>query len=257
VAGSWRRSSSGPRRRQALRQRRPWLVAEDCAREHEADDGVARAETQPRPQPVRTGLPRSARSINGTVGWAVSPIASAGESCPGRFACPKVLCGSPIRVVGATEHRERPHLAHTPRIYRGCRAVAEDVLSGSLMWPVLVEGCRILSEHASQVALAQYQDVVQSPAPDTAEEPLAHAVGPRRRIGRVQDRDITTFSNALERLPEPAVVVPDGIAVAAQTAWLPGAAVRPTHWPGCGSRPVLSGNADPQIPKTGAVLARC
>jgi len=37
--------------------------------------------------------------------------------CPGRFACPSVLRGSPIRVVEVAEHRECAHVARTSRLY--------------------------------------------------------------------------------------------------------------------------------------------
>ena len=76
------------------------------------------------------------------------------EAGVGRFACPSVLRGSPIRVVKATEHWVCPHCAHAARAHRGGRRLARHMLSDALVRPVLVEVGHILPEHASQVALA-------------------------------------------------------------------------------------------------------
>ncbi len=82
------------------------------------------------------------------------------DPCPGRFVCPSVLPGSPIRVVEATEHWERPHIAHTARKHWGCRDSARDVLPEALMRSVLVVIGHILPEHPPQVGLAQDQHMV-------------------------------------------------------------------------------------------------
>ena len=82
-------------------------------------------------------------------------------------------------------------------------------LTKALMWSLPVEVGGVLAEHTRKAALAEDQDVIQVLAPHAAEEPLAHGVGPRCAMGRVQNRDVAGFGNALERLPTLAVIVPD------------------------------------------------
>ena len=44
-------------------------------------------------------------------------------TCPGRLARPSVLRGPLVRVVGATEHRERPPIARSTPMRRGAAAL--------------------------------------------------------------------------------------------------------------------------------------
>jgi hypothetical protein len=88
-----------------------------------------------------------------------------------------------------TEDREGPHVAHTSRMRRGCRGVAGDALSATLMRPVLIEVGHVLPEHAPQMGLAAHHAVVQALPPDAAEEPLAGGVLPGGAIRRPQLRD--------------------------------------------------------------------
>ena len=112
----------------------------------------------------------------------------------------------------ATEHRERPHFAHTARMRRGCCGIAGDLLPDPLVRPVLVVVGHVLPEHAPQVGPAQYQDVIQAFAPDAAEGALARGVMSRCPVRGPQLRDAARRRDAGDRRTILAVAIMDEIA---------------------------------------------
>ncbi len=76
------------------------------------------------------------------------------------------------------------------------------------MGPGVVEVPHVLSQDATEVALAQEQDVIQALPPDAPEEPLADRVRPRRAGRRAQDPDAADRGDPSEVGPELPVVAP-------------------------------------------------
>ena len=70
----------------------------------------------------------------------------------------------------------------------------------------------VLPQHASQVRLAQDEDVVEAPAPHAPEEALAGGVRPRCPDRGAHDRDPTAGRDAGERRPVLGVIVAGEVA---------------------------------------------
>src|SRR3712207_3619831 len=85
-------------------------------------------------------------------------------------------------------------------------------LPQALMWAPRVEVRGVLREDASQVDLAQDQQVVQALAPHAAKEPLADRILPGRAIRRPQLLDASDRGDAGEGRPVLAVVVVQQVA---------------------------------------------
>src|SRR4051812_1649972 len=86
---------------------------------------------------------------------------------------------------------------------------ARDGLPDALVWPRGVEVRGVLPQHASQLPLAQDQDMIEALAPDAPEEALAGGICPRGPDGRAQDGDPAARRHAGEPRPVLAIVVAD------------------------------------------------
>ena len=115
-------------------------------------------------------------------------------------------------MVEATEIWESLHDAHPARMYWGGRGGAGDMLSDTLMRPVLVEIGHVLAEHALQVGLAQQHKVIQALPPHAAEEPLAGGVLPGGAVRGSQIRDAARLPDAGGGRPVLAVAIADEVA---------------------------------------------
>src|SRR5919202_1912208 len=94
------------------------------------------------------------------------------SSCPGRLFHPVPLRGPLVRVMEAAQHGDRAHTAARPRPRYARLEGVGDALLQALMWPGTVEVGYVLPEHASQVALAQDEQIVQAFAAHAPQEAL-------------------------------------------------------------------------------------
>ena len=111
------------------------------------------------------------------------------------------------------ENRNRDDLA-VDVVSGGFRPLRH-LLSDPLVRPGFVEVADVLDDHSPEMLVAQYEDVVETFAPNAAEESLADCVADRGLRGRVQYVDVGALGDAVELasvpLAEFAVIVPDDV----------------------------------------------
>jgi len=137
--------------------------------------------------------------------------------------------GAPIRVVQATQDRDRAQRSGTARCLLWGRL--RERLPEALVRPRAVAVRHVLAEHAGPLPLAKDEQVIQAHAADAPQEALADGDGLRRPGWRAQDRDPAGCGDGRERGPERAVVIADEVAralvegVASRRCWATQASV--------------------------------
>ncbi len=96
------------------------------------------------------------------------------------------------------ENRNRDHLT-ADAVSSGFRG-PRHLLFDPLVRPGFVEVADVLGDHSPKMILAQYEDVVETLAPNTAEESFADCVAKWALRGSVQQLDIATFGDAISTL---------------------------------------------------------
>ena len=109
----------------------------------------------------------------------------------------------------------------------GGRVWHRDALADTLVRPRPVEVADVLHEDATEVPLAEEQDVVQILPPDATQEALTDGVDPRRSRRRAEDLDAARGRDAGEVGPELPVVVVDQEPRRLPPAWPHAAAASP------------------------------
>src|SRR5947209_1938351 len=75
------------------------------------------------------------------------------------------------------------------------------------MWPCVIEVRHIRIEHALELLLIQYQQMVKAFLPHTSQESLTDSIGSRRMIGGFENLDTTCPRHPSKARPELAIVI--------------------------------------------------